>query len=116
MFFDKTCTIYETTYQKVWWTSKRVKSSIYENIECNFEVKRIMIKDTELGRNTDESKYVVVVPITYNKIRENYNVELIDPDLWSRWTYIINDVQADRSMGWWIDCITFIAKEIKWQL
>jgi len=116
MFFDKICTIIQTTYNKVGWTSKRVNTPIYTDIECNFEVKRIQTYNEELGKNAIDLKYVVVVPIAYNLIREDYTVELIDPDLWSRWTYVITDVQADRSIGWWIDCITFIAKDIQWQL
>ena len=63
-----------------------------------------------------ETKYVVVVPLAYNLIRENYIVELTDPDIWFRGSYIIDDIQADRSVGGYIDCITFIAKEVKWQL
>ena len=116
MFFDKTCTISQTTYVKVGWSSKRVNAPIYTDIECNFEIKREQIKDTNLGRNSDVLRYVVVIPITYDLVRENYTVELIDPDLWTKGDFIINDVQADRSIWGGIDCITFIAKEITWQL
>ena len=116
MFFDKTCTISQTTYNKVGWTSKRIYTPIYIDIECNFEVKRMSKYNEELGKNMYELKYIVVIPLQYNLIRENYVVELTDPDLWLRGTYIIDDVQADRSIWGDIDCITFIAKEIKWQL
>lgn len=116
MFFDKTCTISQVTYNKVGWTSKRVKTAIYTDVECNFEVKKMQQNNEELGKNPYELKYIVVVPLQYNLIRENYIVELTDPDLWYRGSYIIDDVQADRSIWGEIDCITFIAKETRWQL
>jgi len=116
MFFDKTCNVYTIGYTKVWWSSKRAKTSLYSWIECNFEVKKRDIQNTELWKNDDILEYEVIVPIKYNSIRNNQNVELIDDTLWTIWTFIVSDIQSFKSLSGWVDCIMFIAKELQWQL
>ena len=115
MFFDKTCNVYSIAYTKVGWSSKRAKTAVYTWIECNFEVKKKGITEQETGKNVNILKYRVVLPITYNLVRNNYNIEVIDDTLWNMWEFIISDIQSFKSYTG-IDCITFIATEIQWQL
>lgn len=115
MYFDKTCNITTTTYTKVWWSSKRVDTTLYSWIECNFEVAKKGIEETETSKNKNALKYQVIVPIQYDLIRNNYNIELIDDTLWSVGMFVISDIQSFKSYTG-IDCIMFIATEIQWQL
>jgi hypothetical protein len=115
MFFDKSCNVSSVSYTKVGWTSKRTKASIYSEIECNFEINKKPLQDTQISKNSDLLKYKVVVPITYNLIRTNYIIELIDDTLWSLWDFIISNVQSFKSISWTINNISFTATEIQWQ-
>ena len=115
MFFDKTCNISSISYTKVGWSSKRVKTNVYTWIECNFEIAKRGIRETEIANNVNTLKYTIVLPIKYNLIRNNYNIEVIDDTLWSIGEFIISDIQSFKSFTG-IDCITFTATEIQWQL
>lgn len=115
MFYDKTCNISTISYTKVGWSSKRTETALYTWIECNFEVSRKGIKETDTSKNNNILKYEVTVPIQYNLIKNNYNIELIDNNLWSLWDFIISDIQSFSGLSW-IDCINFIASKTEWQL
>jgi hypothetical protein len=42
----------------------------------------------------------------YKDVREGQLIELIDPDLWSQWKYIINPLPSPhRKLDWTIDNI-----------
>jgi len=115
MFFDKLCTISATTYTTVGGFSKRTYTTLYENIECNFEQNKKKLVNTEYAQNANVPDYVVVLPVAYNEIQENQKIILIDPVLWSMWEYIISSVNADRSIWGGIDCITLYVQAMKWQ-
>lgn len=116
MFFDKICTIYNITYDKVDWSSSRVSALIYENIKCNFEVKSKWLQNLEIWKNADLLQYVVVLEIDKVLVRNNQQITLIDDVLWPIWEFIISDIQSFKSIRWWIDNITFNATLIEWQL
>jgi len=81
MFFDKLCTISATTYTTVGGFSKRTYTTLYENIECNFEQNKKKLVNTEYAQNANVPDYVVVLPVAYNEIQENQKIILIDPVL-----------------------------------
>lgn len=116
MFFDKTCNIYTTTYSTVWGVSKRKYTLLYSNVPCNFEQNKQVLKGTAYAENTDTPQYIVVMPLTYNLVRENYKVVMTDPFLWPIGNYIISSVNANKSISGWIDCITLYVSNMKWQL
>jgi hypothetical protein len=115
MFFDKKCNISTISYTKVGWDSKRTKTTLYSNIECNFELAKKGIIELEKSKNSNYMKYTINVPVQYNLIRNNYDIELIDDVLWSMGSFIIADIQSFKSISWSIDCITFTATESQWQ-
>jgi hypothetical protein len=116
MFFDKTCNIYTTTYSTVWGVSKRKYTLLYSNVPCNFEQNKQLLKWTGYAENTDTPQYIVVMPLTYNLVRENYKIVMTDPFLWPIGNYIISSVNANKSISGWIDCITLYVSNMKWQL
>lgn len=115
MFFDKTCKVSAVTYTTVWGASKRTYNTIYDGIECNFEQTKQWLHTRDYAENVGLPKYEVVLPMTYNQVRENQTIELIDPVLWSMWLFIIGSVNASPSIGGGIDCITLFAHAMKWQ-
>jgi len=116
MFLDKKCSIYSVSNSKVNWSTVRAKASIYSDIDCNFEVSKEPIYDTDLQRNSTELKYNVVIGRSNGLIRNNYIVNLIDDVFWDLWEFIISNIQSFKSALWDIDCITFTATETQWQL
>jgi hypothetical protein len=116
MFFDKTCDIYTTTYSTVWWVPKRTYTKLYSDIPCNFEQNKQVLRWTGYAENTDIPQYIIVIPLTYNLVRENYKVVMTDPFLWTLWDYVISSVNANKSISGWIDCITLYVSNMKWQL
>lgn len=116
MYFDKLCTISCVKYTKVWGTSKRIYSCIYdEKVPCNYEQSKRSFGSREYAENTDTPWYTVVLPIEYNKVRENHVIELEDPIMWCIGTYIVSSVDAYPSLSGSIDCITLSCDIMKWQ-
>lgn len=68
----------------------------------------------DYAENVDLPKYTVVLPITCKNVKENQQIVLIDPVLWSMGMYIIWHVDASLSMSWSVDCITLFVEQMKW--
>ena len=114
MFFDKTCSIYTTTYTTVWGVANKTYTLLYEDIPCNYEQNKAGFYAKGFADNVDIPKYIIVIPLTYKLVRENYKIVLTDPFLWELWSYVISSVNANKSISGWIDCITLYAETLKW--
>jgi hypothetical protein len=93
IFFDKTCSISSVSYTTVGGVAKRGYSTLYSNIPCDFypPSKRTM-ESMQYAENVKDIRYEVVLPISYNAIRENQVIELIDPVLGNRGKYLVATV------------------------
>lgn len=114
-FFDKKCNIWETSFAKVNWSQTKTKNSIYSNIDCDF------YKWTWWGlwqsqsiKEEDLNKYTVILKKDKTLIRQWQYIELIDNDLWSEWTFIVETVLAYRLPNWQIDNIELKVKPSIW--
>lgn len=108
MFVDKKCTVYSSTLGMEDWEQVRSTSILYENIPCEYY--RIWYKSewqkTKEEKEKENQSWEVVLSWIYKDVREGQLIELIDPDLWSQWKYIINPLPSPhRKLDWTIDNI-----------
>ena len=117
MFIDKICNIKSTseTYDVNGEPDEDV-TVIYSEISCDFyKDKRNKYKDNWFVVEWKTYDYTVVLNWDKELVKIWQIIELIDPNLWSYWDFIINDVLVFRSVNWLIDNFELkVTEKKKW--
>ena len=105
IFFDKTCNItslwssYDTNWEYI-----ETTSIIYSWIACDFyKDTKNKFKQTDFSIQDKNYSYTVVLEWDKTNVDIWQIIELIDPNNWSYWTYIIDDILVYRNINWFID-------------
>lgn len=79
-FYDKQCTISSISIVDDGVSEVEQKVALYENIDCSFWRSGAGedLKDTTLGRRTDQSSYQVSLRPEYSQVREGMEIELFE--------------------------------------
>jgi len=105
MFLDKICNIKSTseTYD-VNWEPTESTTIIYSWINCDFyKDKRNKYQNNWFVVEGKTYAYTVVLWWDKVNVKSWQLIELIDPDLWTYWDFIIDDVLAFRNINNIID-------------
>lgn len=102
-FFDKKCTVYETSVLTIDWSEVQTKNEIYSLIPCDFGKSSLSTKNLteDTARDTDTERFELVLNWPwYTNIRKWMFVEVFDDVgvLVSQWVYSI--VSIDYVKNW----------------
>jgi len=106
LFYDKTCTIWRTSYVIVDWSEIMSHNVVYSDIPCSFwEERSAWFRDWTYAREQWYEDLNVDLQPTYTNIRKWYNIDLSD-SIWSIWNYVVNNVHIYKKPNWIIDNIS----------
>lgn len=111
-FLTQTCSIYSITRTNNKWTQEISKVAIYSNIPC------FMYKDNRKQSinsiSSENQTWEITLMLEKDKInvKKSYRVEVVDPDLWNLWEFIIENVDKHRSFTW-ISAISLLLNRIE---
>ena len=106
LFYDKTCSIYRTSYVVVNWSEVLSHNLVYSNIPCSFWLfsytNFVIDKDV---REQDKQVWTVDLQPAYISINKWDNIEITD-EQWLVWNYVVNSVSIFKKPNGNIDNIS----------
>lgn len=105
-FFDKKCTISNTTIVNIDWEDIKSYTPIYTDIECDFFVPDNKYRNNKQAREFETEELTVVLKWDKTLVEKWQTISLIDSLWMDFWEYVINDVAVYKNINWVIDNIT----------
>lgn len=112
MIYDKKCTIYSVSIEKVWNTEEKIKTLFYNNIDCDFYPPSDRWNKYFASKNWREilkADYEVILPGKYSSV-ERWMIITLE----NLWNFIINEPYPYKGLDWNIDNITLQVTRIPW--
>ena len=95
-----TATIRRPTIVKSWWEETRSYAIVYSSVPCRYySWASIELWDTSLASETKKSDFRVILEPSRTDIEKWDKIDISDNDLSDIWTFIIQEVKAQRIMS-----------------
>lgn len=111
-FLNQTANIVQINKTNSWWEEIKTETRIYTWISCYYYDSNQVLNETDLANNTDLSWFKVILEPNKTLVRKEMQIEIIDPDLWNIWEFIITWVKVNRLINWAKDSIELNIKKI----
>lgn len=110
-FLNQTANITSKVISIVWGEEQVSFSPVYTWIPCYYYKASQRLNETNQALNTNLSSYKVMLEANRVNVRENMIIEIIDPDLWNLWKFLIEWVKVNRLIDWTKDSIELNIKK-----
>ena len=110
-FLNQTCNITQKVVSISWWEQNITFTTIYSWIKCYYYWQKQKLDLTNNAVNTDLTTYKAIIEPDKTLVRDDMIIEIIDPDLWNIWKFLIEWPKVNRLIDWTKDSIQLTLKK-----